>query len=338
MATFIAIGENIHCSRILKIDGESVVSREDGSLEIQFSEGGTPRALPLPQNAPQIEEWTKGRKVKHLAVAIWQGMHGGAAAQETAVAYLRYIAAAQTAKGAAYLDVNVDEFSTEREEKIRAMRWVAATVQQASPLPLSIDSSDVELLNAGLEACDPSRGKPLLNSVSLERMAALDIARSVGASVIAGATGETTMPSSAEERLQNFDALLPHVRRAGLDDADIYLDPLVFPAATDSSNGKKVIETIARLRQNYGAEIHIAPGLSNVSFGLPKRPLLNMVFAYLCVEHGCDGGIVDPRHINAAALAALDTGSEAFKLAKAFLLGEDEYGVKFIRAARKGVI
>ena len=195
MATFIAIGENIHCSRILKIDGESVVSREDGSLEIQFSEGGTRRALPLPQNAPQIEEWTKGRKVKHLAVTIWQGMHGGAAAQETAVAYLRYIAAAQTAKGAAYLDVNVDEFSTDREEKIRAMRWVAATVQQASPLPLSIDSSDVELLNAGLEACDLARGKPLLNSVSLERMAALDIARSAGASVIAGATGDSSDPT-----------------------------------------------------------------------------------------------------------------------------------------------
>ena len=337
MAAFIAIGENIHCSRTLKIDGGLVATQEDGTQAILFSDENGRHALPVPSEATEFEEWTKGKKVKHAAVAIKQGMDGDDAVKPIALAYLRQMAAAQATNGAAFLDVNVDEYSTNPAEKARAMQWVARVIQDACSVPLSIDSSEIDLLKAGLDACDASRAK-MVNSVSLERQAAIQVARDAGAVVIAGATGGETMPTTVEERLHNFDQLIPQLRAVGFDDAEIYLDPLVFPVSVDTSNGKKVLETIAQIRLKYGQSIHIAPGLSNISFGVPNRKLLNIVFTYLCVESGCDAGIVDPRHINADALNALDTGSEGFKLAKAFLLGEDQFGMNYIRAARKGLI
>ena len=178
----------------------------------------------------------------------------------------------------------------------------------------------------------------MVNSVSLERVKAIEVAREAGAVVIAGATGETSMPTTVEERLQNFAKLIPKLTETGFASGDIYLDPLVFPVAVDSQNAKRMLDTIKALRQKYGPEIHFAPGLSNVSYGLPNRKLLNQVFTYLCLENGCDGGIVDPRQINLEMLNSLDTSTEAFKLAKAFLVGEDEFGMNYIRAVRKGII
>jgi 5-methyltetrahydrofolate--homocysteine methyltransferase len=218
------------------------------------------------------------------------------------------------------------------------IQWAAATLQQVSSVPLSIDSSNLDILRAGLKACDPAKGKPMLNSLSLERVAAIDVAHACNAVVIAGATGESSMPSTVEERLQNFEKLMPMLKDTGIPTGDIYLDPLIFPASVNAQNSKDAIDAIRALREHYGPEVHFAPGLSNVSYGLPKRKLLNLVFTYLCWQNGCDGGIVDPRHINLDVLQQVDTDSKSFELAKAFLEGEDEFGMHYIRAVRKGVI
>jgi 5-methyltetrahydrofolate corrinoid/iron sulfur protein methyltransferase len=128
------------------------------------------------------------------------------------------------------------------------------------------------------------------------------------------------------------------LKAAGFADDDIYIDPLVFPISTDGNNGKAFLEAVASIRKTYGPAIHISGGFSNVSFGMPARKLINQVFSYLAVENGADGGIVDPIQINAKILQALDPNSESFKLAKALLLGEDEYGMEFISASRDGRI
>jgi 5-methyltetrahydrofolate--homocysteine methyltransferase len=232
----------------------------------------------------------------------------------------------------------VDEFSTDVEELIRVIQWAANTIQQISTIPLSIDSSNLDILRAGLKACDPAKGKPMLNSLSLERVAAIDTAVEFGAVVIAGATGENSMPSTVEGRLQNFEKLLPMLKQAGISISDIYLDPLIFPASVNAQNSKDAFDAIKTLREQYGPKIHFAPGLSNVSYGLPNRKLLNGVFAYLCWQNGCDGGIADPRHINLEVLQNMDTGSKGFELAKAFLEGQDDFGMNYIRAVRKGEI
>jgi hypothetical protein len=335
---FIAIGENIHCTRIYKVSGDFVKALDDGSYVIVYTVDGKEQYLPIPEHFVESEDWAKKKKVKHAAVAMWQGFYGDEESKQTGIAYLEHMARVQEAHGASFLDLNVDEFSTDVGERVRLIQWVAEVIQKVSSVPLSIDSSDLTILRAGLEVCEKSRRKPMINSVSLERAAAIEIARDAGAVVIAGATGETSMPCTAEERIQNFEQLLPKLTDAGLDYADIYLDPLVFPASVDSQNGKSVLDSIKALRQKYGSEIHFAPGLSNISYGLPNRKLLNQVFTYLCIENGCDGGIVDPRHINDAVLNSLDISTEAFKLAKAFLVGDDEFGMNYIRAVRKGVI
>lgn len=334
---FIAVGENIHCTRIFKVGGKFVTSRAENVHVISYTLDGKMHDVPIPQHVVDSEDWAKG-KVKHAAVAMWQGFYGDDAAKQAGIAYLEYMARVQESYGASFLDINVDEFSNDVEERVRLMQWVVGVLQKASSAPLSIDSSDLNILRAGLEACDPSRGKPMVNSVSLERAAGIEIAREHGAVVVAGATGEHSMPQNAAERAQNLERLVKKLHEAGFEDGDIYLDPLVFPASVDSKNGGMILEAIKTLRATFGEAIHFAPGLSNVSYGLPNRKLLNQVFTYLCVEQGCDGGIVDPRHINDDVLNSLDTTSEAFQLAKAFLVGEDEYGMNYIRAARKGKI
>lgn len=142
----------------------------------------------------------------------------------------------QKVHGAAFLDLNVDEFSTDVEERERVIQWAADIIQQVSTVPLSIDSSNLDILRAGLNACDPAKGKPMLNSLSLERVAAIDVACEFNAVVIAGATAETSMPSTVDERLQNFEKLMPMLKDAGIAIRDIYLDPLIFPASVNAQN------------------------------------------------------------------------------------------------------
>ena len=98
------------------------------------------------------------------------------------------------------------------------------------------------------------------------------------------------------------------------------------------------LEAVRAIRDKYGPEIHIIGGLSNISFGMPNRKLINQVFARMCVEAGGDGGIVDPVQINARLLNALAPDSEGYKLARALLTGEDAFGMNFIEAFRDGRI
>jgi cobalamin-dependent methionine synthase I len=315
-----------------------VKTLDDGKSVITYTVDGQEQHLPIPQHFVESEDWTNGKKVKHAAVAMWQGVYGDEAGKQAGIAYLHNMVRVQETNGAAFLDLNVDEFSTDVDERIHVIQWTANTIQQVSSVPLSIDSSNLDILRAGLNACDPAKGKPMLNSLSLERVAAIDMARECNAVVIAGATGETSMPSTVDERLQNFEKLMPMLKEVGIPINDIYLDPLIFPASVNAQNSKDAIDAIHTLREQYGPEVHFAPGLSNVSYGLPNRKLLNLVFTYLCWQNGCDGGIVDPRHINLDALQQVDTGSKGFELAKAFLEGEDEFGMNYIRAVRQGVV
>jgi 5-methyltetrahydrofolate--homocysteine methyltransferase len=334
VSKFIAVGENIHCTRIYKIGGQFAKTDEKGALYIAYKNRGKPCRLMVPKAYAEGADAAAG-KLKHCAVAVWQGNYGDKAA---GIDYLQSLAREQEAAGAAYLDINVDEFSTDVAERVRIMRWTVDVIQKAVAIPMSIDSSNTAILRAGLEACDPSRGRPMVNSVSLERRDAVDVAAALKAVVIASAAGEKGLPSTMEEGLANIDRLMPILRAAGLKPEHIHVDPLVFPISTDGNNGKRFLGTVKAVRAKYGPEIHIVAGLSNVSFGMPNRKLINQVYGWLAVEAGADGGIVDPAQINGKILSAMDPNAEDFKLAKALLLGEDEFGMNYIAAARDGKI
>jgi 5-methyltetrahydrofolate--homocysteine methyltransferase len=156
--------------------------------------------------------------------------------------------------------------------------------------------------------------------------------------VIASAAGESGLPANTEERLANLDRLMPLLEAAGFMAGDIHVDPLVFPISVDGTNGTGFLDAVRAIREKYGPEIHIVAGLSNVSFGMPSRKLINQVFTYLAVEAGADGGIVDPMHINADVVNSMDLESEGFRLAKDLLLGADDFGMNFITATREGTI
>jgi 5-methyltetrahydrofolate--homocysteine methyltransferase len=334
MKTLIVVGENIHCTRVYKVGGNFVKPHGAGHAIVYGGKADT-RFLPIPPRFLETADWAAG-KVKHCAVAVWQGLYGDAAGKAAAVDYLQYLATRQEAADASFLDVNVDEFSTDIAERCRAIKWVAEVVQAKSKLPLSIDSSNPAILRAGLEACDQKRGRPMVNSVSLERQESIPVAAEFKAVVIASAAGEKDLPSDTAQRLANISRLMPMLAAVGIKGGSIYVDPLVFPVATDSNNAQSFIEAVAAIRKTYGPEIHITGGLSNVSFGMPARKLINQVFTWMVTEAGGDSGILDPLQMNAKILAAVDTKSEPFTLAKALLTGEDMFGVDFITAHREG--
>ena len=334
MKKLIVVGENIHCTRVYKVGGAFVKPAGSGHAIVYGGKGET-RQLPIPEVFLKSADWANG-KIKHCAVAVWQGMYGDAAGKAAAEDYLGYLALRQEASDASFLDINVDEFSTDIEERCRAIGWVARVVQARSRLPLSIDSSNPVILRAGLAACDKGRGRPMVNSVSLERQDAIGISAEFHAVVIASAAGEKDLPSDTAQRLANIERLMPMLNGAGLTGGSVYIDPLVFPVATDSNNAKGFLDAVSAIRQRYGAEIHITGGLSNVSFGMPGRKLINQVFTWLAVEAGADSGILDPLQMNSRILAGVDTTTEAFGLARALLLGEDLFGVEYITAHREG--
>ncbi len=331
----IVVGENIHCTRIYKVGGNFARKLDDGRYGVIYGGKSDSRTLIIPEPFQKTADWANG-KIKHCAVAVWQGMYGSEADKAAAIDYLQFLAARQEASDASFLDLNVDEFSTDIEERCRAIRWVAQVVQAKSRLPLSIDSSNPAILKAGLEACDQSRARPMVNSVSLERQEAIAVAATFKAVVIASAAGEKDLPSNTEQRLANIARLMPMLRAAGLTDEAIYVDPLVFPIATDSNNAQSFLESVTAIRREYGARIHVSGGLSNVSFGMPNRKLINQVFTWMAVEAGADSGILDPLQMNSKILSAVDTTTEPFGLAKALLTGEDLFGADYIMAHREG--
>lgn len=331
--TFIAVGENIHCTRIFKVGGQRVKSDNNKAFYITFGPGEKDR-LPIPQHFTQTSDWEAG-KIKHCAVAFWQALKGEGQARQKGIDYLKALAVQQEQSGATYLDINVDEYSTDVSERVELIKWGVKTIQGATRLPMSIDSSNLEILRAGLQACDRSRAKPMLNSVSLERKDAVEVAAEQKAVVIASAAGEKGLPSAPEERMKNIDAIIAMLHSKGLRNPDIHVDPLVFPISTDGNNGNTFFETVSMVRKKYGPEIHLVAGLSNISFGMPNRKLINQVFSWLAVQAGADGGIVDPLQINGDILAEMDSGSEEFKLAQDLLTGKDEFGMNFITAFRQ---
>jgi 5-methyltetrahydrofolate--homocysteine methyltransferase len=335
---FVIVGENIHCTRIFKVGGKNVEELGGGRFAIryQLSDGG-PASLPVPAKFTDTDTWRDG-KVKHCSVAVWQGKYGDDGGRAAGRKYLETLAIRQKNAGADYLDLNVDEFSTDVDERVEVMKWLVGLVQGVVDIPVSVDSSNQRILDAGLQAAGKNRAKPMVNSVSLERAEAVGLAARYGAVVIASAAGETGLPNSVEERMANLDRLMGKLKEAGFKRGAIHVDPLVYPISTDPMNGKYFLDTVSAARKAYGPDIHIVAGLSNVSFGMPKRSLINIVFTHLACEAGADGGIVDPLQINREELRTVDPSSKDFKLARDLLLGTDEFGMNFISASRSGDI
>ena len=337
---FIVIGENVHATRVLLLRGKWVATREDGSEVIRYgsAEGvqhaeGEQHDLVIPEKVKTTKDYDEGR-VKHIKIAIQKGMSQDPGEQEEGIRYLRWVVGRQLAAGADFLDLNVDEVSLNPSKQRQAMEWLVHLVEEMSPIPLSIDSSDAENIEAGLKACRRKSGRPLLNSASLERIGALDLVLQYDTEVIVTASGEEGMPDGSEQRIEFASRMVDAALGKGIELSRIHVDCLVFPISVDARFGMHYFDAVKTMREKYGPEIHVTGGLSNVSFGLPKRKIINDVFINLAVQFGADGGIVDPVASRLNGVFGIDWDIEAYRITREMLLGRDEHCANFLVAYR----
>ena len=332
---FVVIGENIHTTRIVRRPGPFVVTDTEGCESVEFvDDQGVMRQLPIPDVELHTQDYEEGR-VKHVRSALRQAMGDG---PDVAVglAYLRALASSQVEAGAHYLDVNVDELSHRLPEQIAAMRWLVEKLGPELPVPLSIDSSNLEIIEAGINAADRHAGAPMLNSASLERVEALDLAVASGGAVIVTAAGDSGMPSNSDERVANASRMVELALSKGIELERIYVDPLVFPISVDGAFGDHCLGAIRELRARYGPTLRITGGMSNVSFGLPQRRLINDAFLVLAIEAGADSGIVDPLTNDVDRALRQDRTARPFQLALDVLSGADRHCRAYMKAWRAG--
>lgn len=333
---FIVIGENIHATRVVLRGGQRVVTLPDGRPALPFAdEADVEGLLPVPDAALDGPEGPK-QKVKHVKAAVLAGMGSDVDAAELGRGYVRAMARRQAAAGAHFLDLNVDEVTTDVDGRIAAMRWIVGAVEDATDVALALDSSSAAVLRAGLAAASRRVGAPLLNSAALDRLDVLDLAAAEGCSVVLSATGAGSMPANSDERVANARALIDAATARGIGLGALHVDALVLPVAVDPEIGGHFLDAVRALRGAFGAELHLTGGLSNVSYGLPARKLLNDVFIDLAIAAGADSGIIDPLANDPRRIAGLDRGARPYQLAADLLTGADPYGGEFLRAFRAG--
>lgn len=227
----------------------------------------------------------------------------------------------QADAGAHYIDANGGTFPG-REPELLA--WLVDTVQRTTDLPLCLDSSDPAALAAALPRAKTR--PPMINSITLDRFdAVLPLLREFGAKVVALCQADGGPADTAQRKFEIAARLIGRLNDAGIAPGDIYVDPLVFPVATDSGAGAAAIAAIARIMQSFPG-VHAICGLTNVSHGLPARKLLNRSFLVAAMSAGLDAVILDPS----------DRDLMASLLAANALLGRDEYCLELLKAYRAG--
>jgi len=245
----------------------------------------------------------------------------GAAIEKRDADVIRDLAHRQAQAGADVIDVNGGLPGREAE----SLEWLIGVVQEVTNLPLSIDSSDPEAVRRAIPLC---KKRPLVNSITDVAESSdglLHILKEHRPRVIALCMSPAGTPSGVDDRFQTASRLVQRLTGIGIERNDIFVDPCVLPISTGSEQGPAVLEAISRIMKEFPG-VHTSVGLSNVSFGVPVRKLMNEVFLMLLLARGLDAAILDPcdRQLMANIAAA-----EA-------LLGRDEYCVKYLRAFRAG--
>ena len=346
---FIAIGENVHASRTCPRRGSSMTSA--GSPEaLRFVDSvGAERTCPIAASIAQSAEFARGR-VKHVKNALLLGLAGdglispartgpvSAEAADDARAYLITAAVRQEQAGARYIDVNVDDIDEDAGVRCMAMAWLVGLLEPELGVPLSLDSSGPEVLEAGLRASRAPSGPPLLNSAAPQRLEVLDLAAELHAGVVLSAVRGGGAPPGIEERLDCAETMLEEALDRGLPAADCHVDLLVLPAGIDCGAGTTFLGASRAFRAAHGRDIHITGGLSNISFGLPARRVLNDTFVAMALDAGVDSGILDPLAVQLDRVAAMSRTSFGYRQAAAVILGTDEHAANYLAAYRAGLL
>jgi len=236
--------------------------------------------------------------------------------------FIQNEAIAQTEAGADYIDVNAGTFVGEETERLK---WLVELVQEVTDLPLCIDSPDPAVIEAVLPM---AKRPPMINSITLEPgrlKGILPLVAEHKTKVIGLCQSEDKMAETAEDKLRLARQLVEKTSEAGIPLDNLYIDPLVYPLATNPESALATIEAIGQIMKEFPG-VHTTCGLTNVSYGLPKRKLVNRTFLVAAITRGLDSAIMDP------------TDKQLYGTLKSALavVARDDFCMAYVTAFREG--
>jgi 5-methyltetrahydrofolate--homocysteine methyltransferase len=239
-------------------------------------------------------------------------------------AFIQHEAKIQVAAGADYIDVNAGTFVG---EEATHLQWVIETVQEVIDLPLCIDSPDPTVIKAMVPLVKKT---PMINSITLEASRLdniLPIVAEHQTKVIALCQSGDSVVNTAEAKVKMAGQLVKRVEASGISLDRLYIDPLVYPLATNDQSALATLDAIEIIMKEFPG-VHTTCGLTNVSYGLPNRKLVNRAFLIAAIDRGLDSAILDP------------TDKKLFGALKAALIiaGKDEFCMEYIAGFREGRI
>ena len=244
------------------------------------------------------------------------------AVEKRDAAYITTDVQKQVQAGADYIDLNAgSRIGSETED----LNWLVEVAEAAVDVHLSLDSPDPKVL---LDMVKRVKKRPMVNSTTAEkdRFAAMRaVFEEREGEIVALCMDERGIPSSTARALENAYFLIQNLTRLGVPLQSIHLDPMIQPVSVNNQNGVLALETLRRLHQEFPG-VRTICGLSNISFGLPNRLLVNRTFMVLCLGAGLMGAIVDP----------LDQKMMTYILVAETLVGKDDFCMKYLKANRQG--
>jgi len=231
---------------------------------------------------------------------------------------VRQEAIAQVEAGADIIDVNVN---TPGVNDVELLPRAVKVVMEAVDAPICLDSPNTAAIEAALKVY---KGKPLINSVSGEEHSlkrVLPLVKEYGAAVVGLVQDDEGIPKNADRRVAIAHKIVNAVEKAGIPREDVVIDVLTFAIGAEANSGKDVLEAIRRIREELG--VNMTMGASNISFGMPDRPIINNTWVSLVIAAGATALIVDAAKVRPSVLAT------------DLLLGRDRFARRFIEDHRK---
>jgi 5-methyltetrahydrofolate--homocysteine methyltransferase len=247
-----------------------------------------------------------------------------AAVADRDAAYIIEDVKKQQAAGANYIDVNAGARIGHEEED---MRWLIDTIQPVATIPMALDSPDPDILEMAFQMV---KSPPMINSISLEKDrfdAMMPFLKGKDCKVIALCMDDSGMPAASDDIVKRAITLVEELNKIGIPTPSIYIDPLVQPISTDVNKGMMVLDAVRAIKTHF-PQVHITGGLSNISYGLPQRKIINRTFVSLMMTAGMDSAIIDP--LDSKIMATIRTAD--------MLLGKDSFCMGYLKGVRAGMI
>ena len=234
--------------------------------------------------------------------------------------WIRNLAKIQAEQGADFIDV----CASVKDNEVETLHWLIDLVQEVTDTPICVDSPDPEVCVAAMQFCK----KPgMVNSVSMEGNKGAVIFPAIAGThwLVVALLCDKGIPKSAAHRLRVFEQLMEKASEYGIPASKIHIDPLVEMLCTSEDGIDMVIEVIKTVKEKQPS-IHVTGAVSNISFNLPVRKLLNQAFLVLAMNAGMDSAVLDPTNRD---MMGMMYAAEA-------LLGLDDYCMEYIGAYREG--